>query len=122
MVIPWQVFIGIYVLVSLLMVSRVDYSKVFPDIYRIGGKPFLVLSIILAILSIGLFSVWAIFGFMSIYTIVGIVLYVSKIDPAQETERGGRIAEQATGSKGGPHGFRCDCHHRRVGGGNIGRA
>ena len=76
---PWQVFIAIYVIISLLMVSRVDYSKVFPDIYRIGGKPFLVLAIILAILCVGLFSAWAIFGFMSFYTICGIVIYMIKL-------------------------------------------
>lgn len=76
---PWQVFIAIYVIISLLMVSRVDYSKVFPDIYRLGGKPFLVLVIILAILGVGLFSVWAIFGFMSLYTAVGVVLYAIKL-------------------------------------------
>jgi CDP-diacylglycerol---serine O-phosphatidyltransferase len=76
---PWQVFIAIYVIISLLMVSRVDYSKVFPDIYRIGGKPVLVLAIILAILGVGLFSIWAVFGFMSVYTVVGIVLYIIKI-------------------------------------------
>jgi CDP-diacylglycerol---serine O-phosphatidyltransferase len=78
-VIPWQVFIAIYVLVSLLMVSRVDYSKVFPDIYRIGGKPVLILSIIIALLGVGLLSAWAVFGFMSFYTIVGIVLYIKKL-------------------------------------------
>jgi CDP-diacylglycerol---serine O-phosphatidyltransferase len=77
--IPWQIFISIYVMVSLLMVSRVDYSKVFPDIYRLGGKPILILSIILAILGVGLFSVWAVFGFMMFYTFAGIVLYVIKL-------------------------------------------
>ncbi len=76
---PWQVFIAIYVIISLLMVSRVDYSKVFPDIYRIGGKPFLVLVIILAILNIGLFSAWAIFGFMSLYTVIGMIVYAMKL-------------------------------------------
>ncbi len=76
---PWQVFIVIYVIISLLMVSRVDYSKVFPDIYRIGGKPFLVLAIILAILGIGLFSAWAIFSFMSLYTVVGMIMYAIKL-------------------------------------------
>ncbi len=76
---PWQAFIAIYMVISLLMVSRVDYSKVFPDIYRIGGKPFLVLSIIIAILFIGLMSAWAVFGFMCLYTVVGIVLYAIKL-------------------------------------------
>ncbi|MBP7738052.1 MAG: CDP-alcohol phosphatidyltransferase family protein [Spirochaetes bacterium] len=76
---PWQAFIAIYVVISLLMVSWVDYSKVFPDIYRIGGKPFLVLAIIISILAIGLMSAWAIFGFMCFYTVVGIVLYVIKL-------------------------------------------
>ena len=75
---PWQVFIAIYVVTSLLMVSRVDYSKVFPDIYRLGGKPFLVIAIILSILGVGLFSIWAVFGFMSFYTTIGIILYIIK--------------------------------------------
>ncbi len=76
---PWQAFIAIYVVISLLMVSRVDYSKVFPDIYRKGGKPFLVLSIIIAILFIGLMSAWAVFGFMCLYTVIGIILYAIKL-------------------------------------------
>ncbi|HOT45304.1 MAG TPA: CDP-diacylglycerol--serine O-phosphatidyltransferase [Spirochaetota bacterium] len=83
---PWQVFIAIYVVISLLMVSRVDYSKVFPDIYRIGGKPFLVLAIILAILGIGLFSAWAIFWFMSLYTVIGMVFYAIKLIRRRKTK------------------------------------
>ncbi len=79
MVIPGEIFIAIYVLVSILMVSRVDYSKVFPDIQRIGGRPALVVSMILGLLCLGLFSAWFVFGFMMIYMIIGIIAYVIKL-------------------------------------------
>jgi len=79
LVIPWQVFIAIYVVVSLLMVSYVDYSKILPDIHRLGGKPMLILTLILGILCLGLLSVWMVFGFLAVYTIVGMVLYAIKI-------------------------------------------
>lgn len=77
--IPWQLFIAIFVAVSLLMVSRVDYSKVVPEISRIGGKPAVILTIILGLLLLGLFSVWFVFSFMMFYTVIGCIIYAFRL-------------------------------------------
>ncbi|MBN2158847.1 MAG: CDP-diacylglycerol--serine O-phosphatidyltransferase [Spirochaetes bacterium] len=77
--IPWQLFIVIYVAVSLLMVSRVDYSKVVPEIYRIAGKAAVILTVILGILMLGLLSVWFVFSFMMFYTIMGVLIYCIRL-------------------------------------------
>ena len=71
-VIPLEVFIPIYVIVSLLMVSRIDYSKIFSVIYK-KGKSILILTVILIILLIGLFQMWSVFIVSSIYITWGIV-------------------------------------------------
>lgn len=75
---PWEVFVAIYVVVSLLMVSRVDYTKLFAVIYK-KGKVFLILTIVLIILGVALFTVWAVFAAVSIYTIIGLLIYGIKL-------------------------------------------
>ena len=75
---PWPVFVSIYVIVGLLMVTRIDYSKVFTVIAR-KGKVFLVMSLILIILGVALFSVWAVFGALSIYAVSGILIYIVRL-------------------------------------------
>lgn len=75
---PWPVFVSIYVIVGLLMVTRIDYSKVFTVIAR-KGKIFLILTLIVIILGVALFSVWAIFGALTVYVIFGIIIYIVKL-------------------------------------------
>lgn len=75
---PWQVFIPIYVTVSLLMVSHIDYSKVFPLLMK-KGKTVIVLSLILVILGVGLFSAWSVFIVMSIYVVAGVCICLYRL-------------------------------------------
>jgi CDP-diacylglycerol--serine O-phosphatidyltransferase len=76
-VFPWQVFVVIYIIVGFLMVSRIDYSKIFSVLYR-RGRFVLILSIIAAILLLALFSMWAVFVFTAAYIITGLLLYIVK--------------------------------------------
>ena len=75
---PLEVFIPIYLLVALLMVTRIDYSKTLAVIYR-KGRLVLVLTIIVMILLISLFSMWFVFVMISTYILVGLILYIIKL-------------------------------------------
>jgi CDP-diacylglycerol---serine O-phosphatidyltransferase len=75
---PLEVFIPIYLLVALLMVTRIDYSKTLAVIYR-KGRLALVLTIIVMILLISLFSMWFVFVMISTYILVGLILYIIKL-------------------------------------------
>jgi CDP-diacylglycerol--serine O-phosphatidyltransferase len=75
---PLEVFIPIYLLVALLMVSHVDYTKTPAMIYR-KGRFALVLTIILMILLISVFSMWFIFAMIAAYILAGLVLYFMKL-------------------------------------------
>jgi CDP-diacylglycerol--serine O-phosphatidyltransferase len=75
---PLEVFIPIYLLVALLMVTRIDYSKTLALIYR-KGRFVLVLTIIVMILLISLFSMWFVFAMISAYILAGLILYIIKL-------------------------------------------
>jgi CDP-diacylglycerol--serine O-phosphatidyltransferase len=75
---PLEVFVPIYVIVGLLMVTRIDYSKTPALIYR-KGRIMLVLAIIAMILFISIFSMWFVFVLIGTYIIAGIVLYAVKL-------------------------------------------
>jgi CDP-diacylglycerol---serine O-phosphatidyltransferase len=75
---PLEVFIPIYLVVALLMVSRIDYSKTLAVISR-KGRFFLVLTIIAMILLISLFGMWFVFVMISTYILVGVILYIIKL-------------------------------------------
>jgi CDP-diacylglycerol--serine O-phosphatidyltransferase len=75
---PLSVFIPIYLVVALLMVTRIDYSKTLAVIYR-KGRFVLVLTIIVMILLISLFSMWFVFAMISIYILTGSILYIIKL-------------------------------------------
>jgi CDP-diacylglycerol--serine O-phosphatidyltransferase len=76
---PVEYFIPIYVIAAILMVSRVDYNKLFSDIARKGKVPILVTaSIMLALLYC--FEMWAVFIVTSVYILWGIVRYIVKFN------------------------------------------
>lgn len=75
---PLWVFVPVYVLAGLLMVSRIDYGKTFATIFR-KGRVVLVLTIITMILLLSLFSMWSIFGVIAGYILMGIVQYIIKL-------------------------------------------
>ena len=75
---PLEVFIPIYLVVALLMVSRIDYTKTPALIYR-KGRFVLVLTIIAMILLISIFSMWFVFVMISVYILAGLILYIIKL-------------------------------------------
>jgi CDP-diacylglycerol--serine O-phosphatidyltransferase len=75
---PIEVFIPIYLVVALLMVSHVDYTKTPALIYR-KGRFVLVLAIIAMILLISVFSMWFVFTMIAVYILAGLILYLVKL-------------------------------------------
>lgn len=75
---PIEVFIPIYVLAGLLMVTHVEYSKPVPSIAK-KGRFFLVLAVVAMILLMSIFSMWFIFAMIATYIIIGLVLYLVKL-------------------------------------------
>ncbi len=71
---PLEVFIPLYVVVSLLMVSHVDYSKLFYDLYR-KGKIVAVTTVVVVILLLVFFRMWSVFVTASLYMFAGLVIY-----------------------------------------------
>ena len=75
---PLWVFVPVYVITGLLMVSRIDYGKTMAAIFR-KGRVVLVLTIIAGILLFSLFSMWSIFFVIAAYIAIGVVQYVVKL-------------------------------------------
>ena len=74
---PIYVFVPLYIFVGLLMVSKVDYGKLFADIYK-KGKAVLVITIIILGITLFIFKMWAIFVVVCIYIASGLVLYLCR--------------------------------------------
>jgi len=77
-VIPMEVFVPMYLIVGLLMVSKVDYNKLFTDLYR-KGKVVAVITIIVVVSGLVFFRMWSVFCVTILYIVVGIINYVIKI-------------------------------------------
>ncbi len=75
---PLKVFVPIYILAGLLMVTHVEYIKP-AAIFAKKRRFFLVLAVIAIILLISIFSMWFIFALISAYIIIGLLLYVVKL-------------------------------------------
>ena len=71
---PLELFVPVYVIVGLLMVTRVDYSKTFAVIAK-KGRFFLVLTIIAMLLLISVFGMWFVLVMMATYILIGLLLY-----------------------------------------------
>ncbi|MCP4137657.1 MAG: hypothetical protein GY754_42210 [bacterium] len=75
--IPLKVFIPFYLVAGLLMVSTIDYTKLFSDLYG-KGKIVAVITALVVIALLVFFRMWAPFGVTLIYILVGMVNYVIK--------------------------------------------
>jgi len=75
--IPIQLFVPLYAIVALLMVSEVDYTKIFADIMK-KGKAAIMITLVLIILFLYYFNMWSVFGITFLYIVVGIAAYVIK--------------------------------------------
>jgi len=74
-VMPLYFYAGFYVVVALLMVSEIDYSKVFSNIWKKGlYARVITLTVIIALLV--LFGSWAIFGVTFLYVLWGITRHL----------------------------------------------
>ncbi|MBN1531923.1 MAG: CDP-diacylglycerol--serine O-phosphatidyltransferase [Spirochaetes bacterium] len=75
--IPLEVFIVIYIFIGLLMVSKVDYNKIFADIYK-KSPVILVITVLALGVLLFFFRMWAIFTVTALYIIAGLVNYMVK--------------------------------------------
>lgn len=72
---PIEYFILIYIVIALLMVSKVDYRKVFTDIAHKGKSLFIGILICLGILLV-CFGMWSVFICFSLYIAFGLIHYI----------------------------------------------
>jgi len=71
------VFIAFYIIIALLMVSKVDYTKFFSDVWKKGKAPAAVTAVLFIFLLFSL-KAFAIFGVAIIYILFGIMKYIYK--------------------------------------------
>jgi len=84
--IPIDIFIPIFALTALLMISGIDYSKIFTKIVKKGKKAIIISSVIL-VLMMFYFNMWTVFVLSGIYIIIGILLYVMRLLKGQGSEK-----------------------------------
>lgn len=70
-------YIAFYSIIALLMVSEIDYTKLFSDIAK-KGKPALAITILVIIFLLFAFKAWSIFGVTAVYILWGILKYIYK--------------------------------------------
>ena len=75
---PLELFVPVYIIVGLLMVSAFDYNKLFSDLARKGKVIIIVAVIIIAVLLLA-FKMWAVFVVTCLYTLIGIIRYGIKL-------------------------------------------
>jgi len=71
------VYIAFFITIALLMVSNIDYSKLFADLWS-KGKLVRIIGISTIVILLFIFKAWAIFGVAGIYTAWGILKYIYK--------------------------------------------
>ncbi len=72
--IPVHLFIPLYAGVALLMVSPVDYTKMFANIVK-KGKTAIMITMVVILLLLFYLNMWAVFIVAALYIVVGIVFY-----------------------------------------------
>ncbi len=72
---PLEAFIPIYVIVGLLMVSRLDYSKFFAVLFK-RGKFARIVTVIVIILLLGFFRMWSVFAVTALYILTGFFISI----------------------------------------------
>lgn len=75
---PLEVFVPLYIVVGLLMVTHVEYTKTFAIIAK-KGRFVLFLSVIAMLLLIAVFSMWFVFVLIASYVAIGLLLYIVKL-------------------------------------------
>ncbi len=85
-VFPAKLYIPLYVLVALLMVSNVDYRKLFSDILKMGKAPS-VITLFVMIALLFFLRAWAIFGVTALYIVIGLVVYIARLFRHQDARK-----------------------------------
>lgn len=75
---PLEVFVPLYILIAFLMVSHVDYNKLFTILYR-KGKVTRITTILMVILLMGFFMMWAVFAVTALYITIGLIIYLARL-------------------------------------------
>lgn len=75
---PLIAYVPLFILSALLMVSKVDYKKLFSEILK-QGKAASIITVIILLLLLFCFRQWAIFGFTVVYVAFGLILYMGKL-------------------------------------------
>lgn len=76
---PIEYFIPVYIIIALLMVSKVDYRKLFTDIARKGKSLFIGVFIFIGILLV-CFGMWSVFICFALYIAFGLIHYIVKFN------------------------------------------
>lgn len=74
---PVEAFIAIYISISLMMVTTIDYSKIFNDVARKGAIP-VIATITFIVLVLVFFKMWAVMIITGFYIISGIIVHIMK--------------------------------------------
>jgi CDP-diacylglycerol---serine O-phosphatidyltransferase len=75
---PLGLFVPVYIIVGLLMVTHIDYSKTFAVIAK-RGRFFLILTVITMLLLIAVFGMWFVLIMMTTYILIGLFLYMVRL-------------------------------------------
>ena len=70
-------FVILYLTLGFLMVSNIDYSKLFSVLYK-KGKIIILVALILMGISLVLFQMWIVFLFSLMYVAIGVIFYIIK--------------------------------------------
>lgn len=85
---PLEVFVPLYIIIAFLMVSHVDYNKLFTVLYR-KGKLVRITTILAVILLLGFFRMWAVFAVTAVYITVGLVIYTIRLTKKSPRRKNG---------------------------------
>ena len=71
-------FVPLYLFTAFLMVSHVDYSKLFYDIYK-KGRIATIITVLLIIILLIFFRMWSVFAVTMMYIVLGMIGFFIKI-------------------------------------------
>jgi CDP-diacylglycerol---serine O-phosphatidyltransferase len=72
-----ELYTVLFIITGFLMVTRVDYNKLFADLVK-RGRNVIIITVAVVIIGLALFNMWAVFVVTSLYILTGLVLYVLK--------------------------------------------
>lgn len=73
--IPIEIFVPIFAIVALLMVSTIDYSKVFTHVVNRGKLAIIICSVIIVV-GLFYFNMWLVFVLTGVYILAGVFIYL----------------------------------------------